>query len=153
MRDSIPTFAATLQRQQPLYLPSAPVCTMPPSLQPVISHPLLIHPVRSPVAVVPLESPQCIHVKLPPTTIHHLATNASLEPCVPNKTATPPSATKLLQLLPRSDNGKDGIPDVNEPPVYVLDSTKSNSDTLLVYVRRSPRIQKAYDGVHINSVD
>lgn len=103
------------------------------------------------MAVVPLETPLCARLKLPPKLVIQPTPDASLEPNESITIDNSSEAPKLLQLLPPNDNGKDGIPDLNATPVYVLN--RSRNDNMQVYVRRSPRIQKAYDREHISTVE
>lgn len=77
------------------------------------------------MAVVPLESPHYVHGKMPPFTVSHPATSAPPQTSALSTIATSPNASKLLQLLPPSDTGKNGIPDLNACPIYVLDSSKN----------------------------
>lgn len=74
-------------------------------------------------------------------------------PDVVISSAVSPDAPTLLQLLPPNEEGKIRIPDLNEAPLYVLERNNNKKDNLQVYVRRSPRIQKAYDGEHVTSVE
>lgn len=144
------SFQTPLQQQHHLILPSPPVCTMLPPLPPVTTGILPFRPNLSPVAVVPLETPHCTLLKLTPK----LAIQPMPEPSLLTSelsTIATSNGPELLQLLPPSENSKDGIPDLNTTPIYVIGHSKS--DNIQVYVRRSPRIQKAYNGEHISTVE
>lgn len=145
------SFQTPLQHQQPLFLPSPPICTLPPPMHHGITDMLPFPPDRNPVAVVPLQSPHCARLKISSKIALQHAPDTFLQSSDLNIHAATSCAQNLLQLLSPSEKGKEGLPDLNTTPIYVLDHNKS--DNVQVYVRRSQRIQKAYDGERVSTVE
>lgn len=65
---------------------------------------------------------------------------------------------KLLQLFPLKPRSQGSTPDLNEaiPDLNItpmVEGCRSNETDMQIYVRRSPRLQKVYDGDRVTQVE